>query len=469
MGSISSLIDCDASRRALWGTSLLICLFLASTALVQSWGLILFWSVVFGLAIFWSRWYALFILLASFFLFAPGKPPNSFLSVTDVILVFVFLKMWLSTTGPWSAAAPRADRKEELVLYSLLALALLSLVTVKVRGGNLVEGGKAVLRLGEYALAYFCCWRLFRDDLSLQRLEQGLAALGILFALVGMLQFAIGPVRSAASFVWGPSWVSTYEADQFSVYSVFSNPINFSAFCATLVPFSLEKMRCLEGWNRVLFGASFLASAVCVPLAGSRTGVICALVGILVTLRLRLRYWFVPVAACAFLVSIGITTHISERLFLQTDESVENVLGRIASAKDAVQLISDHPLAGVGIGQYPEVVMRNFRGDVSAQEYESLTAEDTFLQFGAEMGLPGLFVLLALELLLLWRSALLLSARRENEAGLFGAAAAFFAANFSASLTAASSMFFLIFLLAFAKRAASQFPEIPGIRAADAG
>jgi O-antigen ligase len=425
-----------------------------------------FWSVVFGLAIVWSRWYSLFIFLASLFIFAPGKPPDSFVSLTDIVIVIVFLKILLSPTGLRGFAIPLVDRKEEILLILLVALALASFLTVKVQGGNLAEGGKAVLRLGEYALAYFCCRRLLNDGLSVRRLEQALAILGIVFALLGMVQFALGPRLSAATFAWGPWWTSGFEPDQFRVYSVFGNPINFSVFCAALVPFSLERLRSLAGKSKVLFGTLFLASAVCLTLTGSRTGIICAVLGTLVSLRLRIRYWLVPITACVFLATVGITSNLSERLFLQTDESIENALGRIASAKDAIQLIIDHPLVGVGIGQYPEVVMKSFRGDVSAQEYESLTAEDTFLQFGAEMGLPGLCVLLGLEVLLLWRSARLLRGSEAGEGGLFGASVAFFAANFFASLTAASTMFFLVLLLALAKRQARGMFEVQSERAA---
>jgi O-antigen ligase len=95
-------------------------------------------------------------------------------------------------------------------------------------------------------------------------------------------------------------------------------------------------------------------------------------------------------------------------------ETEGSAAGRIKAWKGATRMAIDHPLTGVGAGQFPAMYGRHYREEGSGRW---LNAHSMYFLVLGELGLPGIVVLLAL----VWGSPLaLLSLRRRVLAATHG-------------------------------------------------
>ena len=134
-----------------------------------------------------------------------------------------------------------ASSKEETLLCVLLISAALSVLSVAIGGGELGDSVKEFARFLEYGAVFYCLLRLIPDRGSVDEIERLLIGIAVLCSFLGIFQFLIGPATSAARFPWGPWWTEDYDSSSFRVYSVFTNPIYFSAFCSFASPLTLER------------------------------------------------------------------------------------------------------------------------------------------------------------------------------------------------------------------------------------
>ncbi len=129
---------------------------------------------------------------------------------------------------------------------------------------------------------------------------------------------------------------------------------------------------------------------------GAALGLGCALVWVLVTNRGALRAFVVPAFACAACAILLVSTQHGAISVALTDKAAvagANVDHRFDAWRSALELIGTHPLVGVGPG--------NFQFLTAAVDNRPPTRTDptvvhnTYLEVGAEIGLPALVLLLA--------------------------------------------------------------------------
>ena len=129
---------------------------------------------------------------------------------------------------------------------------------------------------------------------------------------------------------------------------------------------------------------------------GAAVGLGCALAWVLVTHRHQLRAALVPLTIVAIAVGVvGLTqqTRLSTAFTVKSAAASGNVTHRFDAWRSAVELIVAHPLIGVGPG--------NFQYFTAAVDDRPPTKDDptvvhnTYLDIGAEVGLPALALLLA--------------------------------------------------------------------------
>jgi O-antigen ligase len=128
------------------------------------------------------------------------------------------------------------------------------------------------------------------------------------------------------------------------------------------------------------------------------------------------------------------------------DYNLEGRGGRIEIWKNGLKIVADNPVLGVGVGMFGTA---HFMLDGKI----GLTAHNTYLQFAAEMGLPGLILYLAL-LCSAWR----LISRHVEESDLAGARArwaalkvgllGFGVASFFISAAYSTTLYYLLGLVA---------------------
>jgi O-antigen ligase len=129
---------------------------------------------------------------------------------------------------------------------------------------------------------------------------------------------------------------------------------------------------------------------------GAAVGLGCALAWVLVTHRHQLRAALVPLTIVAVAVGVvGLTqqARLSTAFTVKSAAAASNVTHRFDAWRSALEIIVAHPLIGVGPGnfQYFTAVVDD-RPPTSA---DPTVVHNTYLDVGAEIGLPALGLLLA--------------------------------------------------------------------------
>ncbi|MCI0628368.1 MAG: O-antigen ligase family protein [Acidobacteria bacterium] len=412
----------------------------------------LLWVIVFTVSVFINRWGLLFALLTSAFLFAPTKSAEGILTLTDVILLLAVARVWFISRSRPDGLPPTGNR-EEWLLASLLLLGGFSLAFVAYFGGDVRSGAKAALRLLEYFLAYSCVARVLNDRLSIKVTENYLIALAVLFSLFGIAQWLIGPVASSSYFGWGPWWTEDYASQTFRVYSVFPNPIYFSAFCAFFVPLLFDLFMTRRGSAKLPYLLSLLVISIGLVLTFSRAGFLGALLGMSIVSGISWRKVLVLSVVVALVVLVVPTSELADRILLRTDDSIVNLYGRLFAYAEAMQVVIDNPYMGAGIGQYSGYVLDGSnQGKDPIVSSEVPTAENTVLQFGAELGLAGAVIVSLLATSMVIRARRVSKLKHAGSKGFLGGVCAWLFCNLFATFTAVSMMLFVIILLILAKR-----------------
>lgn len=214
-----------------------------------------------------------------------------------------------------------------------------------------------------------------------------------------------------------------------SINATFKDALSFGAFLSVLVPVLLGTLLCFRGQLRILASLLILLSGYLIFLTGSKSGlltlvasaVLFSILAVGVGIR---RYKAKPVsltklrprtyllAAGAILLIIGLLTFdrpLTEKISNSTTVSRLSrklqlgTLDKIFSGRAdtlwnmAVRMMKDYPLAGVGIGGYI-IESSNYAALTKTEIGTPESAENYFLQAGAELGLIGV----ALTLWIFW-------------------------------------------------------------------
>jgi O-Antigen ligase len=415
-------------------------------------GALVFWSIVYVAMVFADWRLATFALVSAAFLFEATRLENGSVAVTEIALVAIGLRVVLRDKPTQLLKQLRYPDLQDVFLSGILILAALSVLWVITGHGDTTAALKSAARYGEYALGYICFSRLIQDRLDLHELEFFMILVAALLALVGIYQHLIGPLASASSFPWGADVTLNADTDSFRIYSVFSNPIFLSAFCAFFVPFSFDRVLHKDFPHRLAYAICFVVICVALVLTSSRTGLAGAVVGLFVLTGKNIKKIVIVAIIATVAVSLFSTDWLENRL-AQTG-SATDLTGAIRVLKyyRTTLVILEHPIVGVGTGEYQTYFLSEIAPDLPKEGYGELTAENTFLQIGAELGVPGLIVFCALVITILLRSYRLSKLKVPGGRGLFAGMCAFVVSSMFVSMTAVSMVLFMLLLFVLVKR-----------------
>ncbi|MDE3136589.1 MAG: O-antigen ligase family protein [Acidobacteriota bacterium] len=152
-------------------------------------------------------------------------------------------------------------------------------------------------------------------------------------------------------------------------------------------------------WNersaavRIFCFGSLLVTLAAITLAASRGGFLGLLVAmgwLLWRSRTRFRNLVLVGAALGLLLAISPLSPVAR--FLHPDYSdTDSVRIHLALWRAGLRIVRDHPLTGIGVGQFKAAV-----GEYSSEKDLSLLAHNTYLEIAAEMGLGGLGLFLVI-------------------------------------------------------------------------
>ncbi|MCB2223818.1 MAG: O-antigen ligase family protein [Actinobacteria bacterium] len=238
---------------------------------------------------------------------------------------------------------------------------------------------------------------------SLRVAAWAMVAAGGVLAALSVFQFATGTYGSAYGGLAQSSVeqiVGTY--DDIRISGPIGDPNFYGQLLVTILPLALDRM---WGERRLLLrvaggGAAALISAAAVLTFSRGTAV--ALVAVLVMMALVYRPSLKSMAAVALAGALAIPflpPGYTERLLTLSDVGTvqgstdASIRGRTAELTAGWLMFADHPLTGVGYGQYDENYQDYVAGLGIELRSEDRDAHSFYLEIAAETGLPGVLAM----------------------------------------------------------------------------
>lgn len=219
--------------------------------------------------------------------------------------------------------------------------------------------------------------------------------LGILLALAApfTVQWTSGKIPGLAEFYMRP-WPKL---------SKITNPNILAGGIAPIVPIGLALLADRRSWR--LVGAVSLAPLLFTLILLQSRGALLSLgLGLVIWLAL-VRRWLVPVMAVMFFIALYFVS-LSPGWVGQFFNTY-TLMQRRDIWFQAVQLITQAPLAGIGLGSYPQIAPYAWPHSISQPGLMEPHADNMFLQVALDTGIPGMaafIVLLAVAFHTLWHA-----------------------------------------------------------------
>lgn len=346
------------------------------------------------------------------FQFALNPAPGVDLHLSRVFALALSLAWMASSLSQGTLRIPRS--KETILIASFLFLSACSLLFVEDPSWGL---RKLAFLLSFFPL-FFVASHLFTYSHEASRFLFSLIVGSGLSAAVGIMQFCLpffigldpslklwhetflpffsGAAASETVAKYSSMVANVGGANMFRASAFFPDPHIASFFWGMTAPIAIALAFVSRGLRQkvaILSGGILLLADI---LTFSRGGALALLIGTtLITLR-----FFLPIIrrsaplflliASIFLAIIVIPNPFSDRLVSIFDEQDRSISGRRAIFREATALILDHPIAGVGLGNYSSAVKP------SADYREPRYAHSLFLDIAAETGIPNAIILFLL-------------------------------------------------------------------------
>lgn len=321
-------------------------------------------------------------------------------AISTAIMLLLFGVGILRYLGGYRVAAfgPSADRM--LTIFGVFAaVALASLVDPRTTSEGLSMWIKVFLFPGLVAFAIIV---LADRPENVSRIFQFLLAGAVAASIFGVIEHQIGfnPLidRFETDIVYFRAEVLgdiSYRA-----FSVYGNPIEYGTCVGMIAPYALVRVATATRRRERLFFA--LAVALCfigIAVSFSRGPMLALLMGTILigAIYATLRPWLIggAISAAALVAVVWpfLGAGVTERL-----HDVDNVTLRFKLWQTAASIYEDHPVIGVGIGNFPQYYLESSRdhrigpffefGEGSIETIR--VAENTYLQLSAETGTIGI-------------------------------------------------------------------------------
>ncbi|MHA1724548.1 MAG: O-antigen ligase family protein [Promethearchaeota archaeon] len=274
---------------------------------------------------------------------------------------------------------------------------------------NGVTAGGAIMSVVFSSLNYLTGFAFFFIVLNTVKTKEFINKILNILLISAFITVIFGFYQYLTSIEIGntPFWVKLNR-----INSTFKDPNSFGIFLSLILPLLLGKIFFNNKGLRVFFIFEIIAILIIFPYIGSRSGFLGLILAfflffILViinqTPKKRLIYFiFFILIIFLFICSFSVIfkySNLYERLNLSKDvlinkESLNSFfMGRLYFWNEALQMIKNYPLTGVGIGAFIVELPNYFKIHGIPYKYTDST-ENYFLQISAEFGLIGLILVL---------------------------------------------------------------------------
>jgi len=335
----------------------------------------------------------------------PLPPPPVALTMLLTLLGCLILK---AMAAPHPASRPGLlDRPALRPFLAFAFVAALSLIDP----GTGSEGINMWLKAFAFPLATFVAITVIvRERADVERVLAALLAAAVAISLYAIYEFRVGEnwlLQNILIPQGKEDWSTFYfTGDQLGAdiayrsFSVFSQPIEFATCVGMVYPYAVVRFGTAPGWRRrLVYGAAAAICLVGLATSFSRTATGAALLATVIAgltvpaLRRWLATGAIGLALGGLLAWPWLGARVSERL-----NDMDNVTLRQKLWETAASLFRDHPLLGVGFGNFPEYYLDAMRAhrigpvnEFGADAVERIrVAESFYLQLAAETGIVGI-------------------------------------------------------------------------------
>ena len=252
-----------------------------------------------------------------------------------------------------------------------------------------IEGLRAIV---QYMIWYFLVLQLLKDQRSVNILLAVFVCLAGCLAIHGIYQYVVGVEMPEG-------WVSGSEVIRTRVYSILSSPNIFGSLNLMALPISYSLARTAKR-NRVkaiyyLLCVFMLGALAFTYSRGAWLGAVCA-VGIYVLVKNK--KLVVPAIMLGILVLIFVPGIRNRLLFMFSSTYLASSMkaGRLIRWLTALEILKEHPLTGLGLGQFGGAVAMNngLSTLVNGEVVKTYYMDNYYLKIAVEAGIIGLIVFL---------------------------------------------------------------------------
>ncbi len=244
--------------------------------------------------------------------------------------------------------------------------------------------------MGRYVLFYYLTLSNFNRLEDVRRMAFVLLSASALVCLYGFYQYAAGSIMAA-------EWVDREQFPELTmrVFSTLENPNLLAGYLVSLASLTGGMLwQETEKRTKILLAALGLAQIGCLVLTYSRGSwlsllAVVGLAGVLINRRLL---WLLAVVPVALLIG---HEAVLERIMSVLNPSDTSSMLRLALWESTVAMIQDHPWFGIGWGSY-WLVYPEYDFFIQNPAVKILHAHNMYLNFAAEIGLPGFFAFMTI-------------------------------------------------------------------------
>ena len=364
-------------------------------------------SALLGLIFLWKyfRVFLLGFLFSLPFMFALSPTAGIDLAVTRV-LIPIFFGVWLLRSLLF---------RKELISGGIVTLLLVLFLGVAAASVPIAIDPMLALKrfavLASLVPIYFIVLHVFDDVVKIKQALRVLFWSGFAIAAIGLVQFilqfvvgyevlvkvfedSVAPVflgvSTAELVANNPSWlVNLAGVTVLRAFAFFPDPHMFSFYLGLTIPLGLFAIR----GRKIVMIIAATVMALALFLSFSRGGYVALIASFavpLVVFRSHLiRYVFNPLALGSVVLAVVFMftdNPVSQRLSSSFNIEEGSNSARLATWYEAIDIITDYPLQGVGIGNYAQAI------DLGVNQKNAISSHNVYLEFFAEMGIFGILV-----------------------------------------------------------------------------
>ncbi|WP_224853618.1 O-antigen ligase family protein [Clostridium bowmanii] len=331
-------------------------------------------------------------------------------TVTDFILALIIflyvINLLVSKSGRGSFKEGIIDfftDKLSIFIAVLLGIMLLSTLYATDKGLALSESARFIT----YIFLYFIIKYEFNNKKHINTLLKCYIFISTVLCCIGIVQYFTG-------FALNKTFIRTYNAGVIRrITSTFSNPNAFGAYLILIIfPVIMLSIYEKNKNKKILYILLSMLMFVNVVMTFSRNAILGLGLGLLVLTLIYSIKWIFALGGFAILISF--IPSVSQRI-KGTVDLHQNEL-RIKLWKTALYMIRDHPIVGVGNGnfvtRYNEYVSKY--SELKYYEYKSYPNHNSYLKLQSELGILGIVSFLGIITMTLFRIKKLYSTTRDK-------------------------------------------------------